>query len=516
MTRVLFFGTHPKQFNGYSKVVYELARCMSSMKDIDLTIYGFQNFHDNKKHRIDFPNNVNVYDAFANENPKSKGFGQNEVCDFVQLHDPDVVIVYNDMVVLSSIVSELKKIPDARFKIIGYIDQVYLNQKKMFVDFINKNIDVSMLFTPHWENIIKELGVTTPTCNLPHGFNKFNFYPIPKEIARSYFNLSQNDFIILNLNRNQPRKRWDICLKAFAEVVSRHPNDPIKMMIGTSVQGEWNLLEVFERELKKRSLTLEDGMKHIIIMDNPQKVTDEETNILYNVADIGINTCDGEGFGLCNFEQAGIGIPQIVPRLGGFIDFFDDECAALQDPQMAYYVGSSRDSVGGEALLISYIDVVDAIENYYNNKEMRELHGSRSRKRINRDYKWEDIAKKLRRIIKQTVGISSEELDREEKMEETKVKDSILSEIERVDTDSEKEKEKEKEGESDKIDSEMMKKFIPSNDIPPISQSPQPQSPLIPPTHTPTPTEKKKVTKSDVLALQKQISAMLQMIGDDE
>jgi len=29
----------------------------------------------------------------------------------------------------------------------------------------------------------------------------------------------------------------------------------------------------------------------------------------YIIADIGINTCDGEGFGLCNFEQAGIGIP---------------------------------------------------------------------------------------------------------------------------------------------------------------------------------------------------------------
>lgn len=547
MTRVLFFGTHPKQFNGYSKVVYELAKSMSKMKDIDLTIYGFQNFHDNKKHRIDFPNNVNVYDAFANENPKSKGFGQNEVRDFVQLHDPDVVIVYNDMVVLSSIVTELKKIPNARFKIIGYIDQVYLNQKKMFIDFINKNIDVSMLFTEHWENIIKELGVTTPTCYLPHGFNKLNFYPIPKEIARSYFNLSPDDFIILNLNRNQPRKRWDICLKAFAEIVSRHPNDPIKMMIGTSVQGEWNLLEMFERELKKRSLTLEDGMKHLIIMDNPQKVTDEETNLLYNVADIGINTCDGEGFGLCNFEQAGIGIPQIVPRLGGFIDFFDDECAILQDPQMAYYVGSSRDSVGGEALLISYIDVVDAIETYYKDKEMRARHGSRARKKIMRDYKWDDIAKKLRRIIKQAVGVSLEELDRAEKIEEANLKSSIFKHIERVDTSSEKEKEgieeeeKDKkggdDGESDKIDSEMMKKFIPPSPSPesnPTPTPPPPSPPTPPPPPPPTPSsesldppqgqeqekkekkEKKKVTKSEVLALQRQISSMLQLLEDDD
>eukprot|EP00873_Tetraselmis_striata_P023974 jgi/Tetstr1/444238/TSEL_032131.t1 len=30
-------------------------------------------------------------------------------------------------------------------------------------------------------------------------------------------------FILLNLNRNQPRKRWDLCLKAFADFLSPHP-----------------------------------------------------------------------------------------------------------------------------------------------------------------------------------------------------------------------------------------------------------------------------------------------------
>lgn len=488
------------------------------MKDIDLTIFGFQNFYDNKKHRLDFPQNVNVYDAYANENPKSKGFGQNEVQDFVKLNDPDVVIVYNDMVVLTSIVSELKKIPNARFKIIGYIDQVYLSQKKMFIDFINKNIDVSVLFTKHWEKTIKELGVTTPTHFLPHGFNKEHFYPVPKDIARKYFNLNSDDFIILNLNRNQPRKRWDICLKAFAEIVSRYPDEPIKMMIGTAIQGEWNLLELFERELKKRSITLEDGMKHIIIMDNPQKVTDEETNLLYNVADIGINTCDGEGFGLCNFEQAGLGIPQVVPRLGGFIDFFDEDCCAFQDPQMAYYVGSSRDSVGGEALLISYMDVVDAIENYYNDKELRKSHGGRARKHIMENYRWEDIAQKLRSIIRETLGIDDQgkggakaeaptsEAEAEAETEDEDKK-SLMNQIAQVEIDNGQEEKKTRTVEEcDKVDSSMIDKIIQS----PTTQTPAPSN-----SSNETP-KKKKVSRKDVIALQQQISTMLQLIGDDD
>jgi hypothetical protein len=45
---------------------------------------------------------------------------------------------------------------------------------------------------------------------------------------------------------------------------------------------------------------------------------DEDINMFYNAADVGINTADGEGSGLCNFEQMGVGVPQVVPDIGGF------------------------------------------------------------------------------------------------------------------------------------------------------------------------------------------------------
>ena len=176
------------------------------------------------------------------------------------------------------------------------------------------------------------------------------------------------------------------------------------MIIGTAVQGAWNLIEIFERELKKRNLTLADGMQHVIIMDRPQKMSDEETNIMYNIADIGWNTCDGEGFGLCNFEQAALGIPQVVPRLGGFIDFFDDTCAQLVEPKMSYYVDNSRDMVCGEALLCEYVDYVEAIETYYFNKEVRASHGKKARSNIMTNYAWPDIADKLYNVVYKVVG----------------------------------------------------------------------------------------------------------------
>lgn len=398
-TKVLFFATNVRQYNGYSYAVYELALELAKKKDIELTLYGFQNFYKNANHLRDLPDNVYEYDAFANEEPKSAGFGFDQITEFVTANQPDVCIIYNDMVVVSNVIDKLYKVPNKKFKIIVYIDQVYLYQKKEYIDLLNEKADFILAFTKYWEECALAQGITLPTDYLQHGFNPMIHYPFPKHLARQYYSLKKDDFIILNLNRNQPRKRWDVCLQAFAEIVKRHQDKPVKLLIATALQGAWNLLEVFERELKKRGLTLEIGMKHLIMIDNPQQLSDEEVNILYNLADIGINTCDGEGFGLCNFQQACIGIPQVVPAIGGFLDFFDEDTAQMVKPVLNLYIESSRDGVGGESQLCSYEDVVTGIEAYLKNPKLMEEHGKNAREKILREYKWSDLGSKLHKII---------------------------------------------------------------------------------------------------------------------
>lgn len=444
--KVLLFGTHPKQFNGYSKVVYELMKVLNMRTDIEFGVFGFQNFYDNAQHRKDIPKNMFLFDAFANEEPKHMGFGVGKVKDVVLSYKPDICVVYNDMLVINQVVTQIKaaQAEGSKTKICAYIDQVYLNQKKEFIDFVNKTCDFALMFTQFWEKNILEQGITLPSDFLQHGFNKMTYFPIPKHLARQYFGLKPDDFIILNLNRNQPRKRWDICIKALAEVVSRHKDEPIKLMIATAVQGAWNLIEIYERELKKRGMTLDEGLKHLIVLDNPQKITDEETNFLYNVADIGINTCDGEGFGLCQFEEAAIGIPQVVPRLGGFMDYFDDSNAMLSDPKLAYYVDNTRDAVCGEALLCDYEDYVDGIEAYYRDKKLRDLHGQRCREKILKDYSWEVIGEKFVSIMKRIYTGEDKLSAKEQVPEPTLPKEvgvdkeikALTDEVEKIDIES--------------------------------------------------------------------------------
>lgn len=403
-TKVLFFATNIRQYNGYSYAIYELACQLATKSDIELTLYGFQNFYNNPNHLRPLPHNVAEYDAFANENPKQAGFGFDQVTDFVTMNEPDICIIYNDMVVVSNVMTQLFKVPNRKFKIMVYIDQVYLHQKPEYIKFLNENADFILAFTKYWEECAVKQGITLPTDYLEHGFNPLTHYPFPKQLARQYYGIKHDDFIILNLNRNQPRKRWDICLQAFAEIVSRHQDKPVKLLIATALTGAWNLMEVFDRELKKRGLTLQQGMKHLILIDNPQQLTDEDVNILYNLADIGINTCDGEGFGLCNFQQAAIGIPQVVPAIGGFLDFFAKDRSALIEPAVHLYIESSRDGVGGESQICRYQDFVDALDRYISNPGLCKEHGYNARQHIVKHYRWDELGNKLHRIIQNVVG----------------------------------------------------------------------------------------------------------------
>ena len=400
--RTLLFASSPYITNGYSIVGYELAKELAKQPDIQLTYFGFQYFQKNPQHEKEreLPSNVLVYDAFLNENPKGMGFGFDQVSSFVTENKPDVIIIYNDMVVVSNILEKLKTVPDKKFKVMVYMDQVYLYQKKEYINRLNSEADFVLCFTPYWEEIAKGLGITKPTAYLPHGFNPLTHYPVPSKLCRDYYGLKHDDFIVLSLNRNQPRKRYDILLQAWAMFVSKHEQEPVKLLIATAIQGGWNLIEVYDRELSKYGLTLEQGLKHVIFIDNPQQLLDEEINILYNVGDISISAADGGGMELCTYQQAGIGKAQITSYVGGIKDFFNEDNAMVLHPKMTFYIDQSRDGCGGEAELVDFKDAYIALEKYYGNKNLRDSHGEKCRKGIMEKYKWEDLGVKLAGLIR--------------------------------------------------------------------------------------------------------------------
>ena len=418
--RVLLCGTHPSQQNGYSRVVYELGRRLASRPDdIALTIYGFQRAQNGAAGPNDttraLPPNVVVYDAAAAENPKHLGFGESRIGAFLKLCPQDVVVIYNDLAVTAMLVQDILRVFGAEkasrpFKLVSYVDQVYLCQKRRYLDMLERDFDGIITFTQAWGDLLRDqLASSAPSMKwavMEHGMDATSHYPVTRRLARAYFGIDQTAFVVLNMNRNVPRKRYDHVMTAYASVaatVERLEADassspeavrPVRFVIGTDMIGCWELPELFEREFVKRGGRREAARKYLVGIATPQALTDRDVNILHSVADVHVSAADGEGWGLCSFEAAASGVANVATAVGGVKDFLGPDRAHMVTPKWHYYVDNSRDHIGGETEVSDPEDVAAGILRYYRDEDLRARHGAAARAHVtsNPKYSWDRLA----------------------------------------------------------------------------------------------------------------------------
>lgn len=417
--RVMLCGTYPiGQSNGYSRVVYYISKYLGIKKDIRLTIYGFQNYNQThgSNQRSDISKDVILHDALSTENPKRNGFGEKEIGSYLRQNPQDIIIIFNDSVITSALAANIiETFSDEerkKFLLVSYMDQVYPYQRRQYIELINRYFDIVIAFTPYWRDVARKIGIRKdmPMYFFPHGFDAELYYPVPKTVSRAYYSLPDDAFVILNLNRNQPRKRWDHTMMAFADVVHRHntllksspdkKHRPIRLMIGTMPEGFWDLLDVYDFEIRKLGMDVTEGRKYLVFMSKPQQMSDSDINVLYNACDIGLNTCEGEGFGLCQFEHLAVGCPQIAPNIGGMREFLNSNNSITVEAKWSYHVDKNRDGIGGVAEIGDVKDYADAIWKYYTNPTLVKRHGERGRAEILTHYRWESMVEYFYKIIK--------------------------------------------------------------------------------------------------------------------
>ena len=95
-------------------------------------------------------------------------------------------------------------------------------------------------------------------------------------------------------------------------------------------------------------------------------LSDEAVNGLYNAADIGINTADGEGFGLCQLEHLYTGAPQVVTDVGSYRAFLNEDVAMfIPVEDRSYFAGGLP--LGAWAARVSTQAVCNAMINMAEN-----------------------------------------------------------------------------------------------------------------------------------------------------
>ena len=405
--RVLLVSTHCHQFTGYSKVSWNLLKNLSTNSKFQLFHYGFQQMVAVPPGFRPYPSNVEYVSAYELEKKENGldegGFGFTPFVKYVEKIKPDIIIIYNDAFIISKYIQTLQKVSydiRNRVKIIAYVDQVFYSQKAEHMTYLNQHVDHFFAFSKFWKDKLVSHGITKPIGVLCHGMDYSVNPRLTKADARQKINIPNETLLLMNVNRNTVRKRYDLVILAFAEIISKYPTRDIRMfcVCDGGQRGGYPLMDIYVNELKKHGLVISQHINKLLQIANDLTHNDEVINAIYNCADIGLTCAEAEGFGLCTFEMMGLGIPQVVPEHGAYLEYCNKDNSIIVPAKHVYYIPNSNSNVAGEARCVDPHDVAVALNRYISDPSLMEKNSIASVKTVEA-YTWESVMREFINVL---------------------------------------------------------------------------------------------------------------------
>ena len=243
---------------------------------------------------------------------------------------------------------------------------------------------------------------------IPHGVDSSVFYPLEggvedgealsgrQRARRKIFPHSPeflDGLIVLNANRNQPRKRIDTTMRGFALFAEDKPeNVKLFLHMGRKDSG-WDLVKLAQY------LGLEDRLILSTFEDDMPGVSRSHLNLIYNACDVGLNTASSEGWGLANFEHGATGAAQVLPRHSAFADLWDG--AAVMVEPVAELI---QEQLLIRAWLVSPEGVAAALQRLYDDPdELTEMSNLAWTLANRPEFRWQAISERWRAIFEAAI-----------------------------------------------------------------------------------------------------------------
>lgn len=378
MAKILWYGDILSN-TGFARVSHSILEHLAETNDI--VVFGINYAGD--PHNLPYK----VYPA-AGKNPSDR-FGIGRLPQVIQDEKPDFVICLNDIWMVNQVWERIHLLKDSlKFKFIAYFPVDSMYYVSSMLSYI-ADWDFAITFSVEQAQRLMNQGVQPKLLGVvPHGLDQGKFYPIEQNAARDKLRLPKDKFIVLNANRNQPRKQIDLTIKAFAEFAADKPDTLLYLHMSEKDLG-WDVRALFDIEMKRRNLSSNNRLimtsTNIDYMNAPP---DELLNTIYNACDVGINTANGEGWGLVSFEHASCKKPLVLPNHTSFSDIWK-ESALLANVAAWIY---DKD-LGVERGIVDVKDVALKLTELYEDSEYRK-HVAEACYKItqNPSYRWDRIA----------------------------------------------------------------------------------------------------------------------------
>ncbi len=334
---------------GFAQVLGNIARELDKTGRYNIDVIAI-NYSGDPVDKSKWPGNV--YPAMPggmmNAGAYGDVYGRQRLLDLMGSGRYDVVFMLQDTFVIQPIADEILKTQDAlpqngmkTFKTVWYYP-VDAQLKPEWAETVAK-IDFPVVYTEYGrqETLRHVPDLEERLIAIHHGNNPADFFPIQdkedvKKFRHQYFNGQADDrFLIVNINRNQPRKDIARSLMILKELWDRGRRPLLYLHMQYEDAGG-NIFSIAKQ--------LGLGKEYEFFLPSPKIFTAnqgmpvDDVNRIYNAADLVLSTTLGEGWGLSMTEAMATKTPIVAPGNTSFNEMGDNNRAALipsgADPSM--------------------------------------------------------------------------------------------------------------------------------------------------------------------------------------
>lgn len=314
-------------------------------KYFQVSIVGI-NYHGDRKY------DTSKY--FVYSVSKDDLLGTKRLPSIIKRENPDILLLFQDIFYIADFIKEFKSNlkPEAKLAIYFPVDgsPFSLAWRDAFT-----YADAIITYSDWAIKTIKEvINVEKPIHKLYHGVNTEVFKPLPEDIIIEIRkNLKWNNkFVVVNINRFQPRKAVPLSFRAFSMFAKGYkrckcgnympinrvscdlnmcpPEDIVEIKIHDRKDvfyylhmmpqepsmgpGRANLLQnhLINAGFNDQDANTILGLNSANIYNH--EISEEQLNQIYNAANVNITSTLGEGCGLSLLESAAAGTPSIAPK----------------------------------------------------------------------------------------------------------------------------------------------------------------------------------------------------------
>jgi len=374
--------------SGFARVTHGILDQLCQSWDVHVLGVNYQG----DPHKFPYP----IYPAQRVWDLQNGGdqLGVSRLVGLVREIRPNVIVVLNDAWNVAGLLEYARKNEIKLPPVVAYIPVDSENMR----DDVAKDLHglaTAVFYTEFGLDQARRSGYHGPAEVIPHGVDLERYQPIDRTVARSQTGLDAilrpDCFLIGNVNRNQPRKRLDLTMGAFAKWIHTYDvPENVQLYFHCNWRDEgWDLGQ----------LARHFGLQGRVILPrwNPgDEPAEEHMAAVYSSLDLQISTTDGEGWGLTTMEGMSCGVPQVVPDFAALGEWAAPAAALIHCDHWSSKIGRIN-TIGRTP---SETHLIHTVDHLYRSRHERETMTRKGLALVGRpEFRWESIARRFEEVL---------------------------------------------------------------------------------------------------------------------